>query len=149
MIWVSVPPWLWTKPSAVSLESLCEKSTEGVCLERQRLEAGFRVAAGSCSLLMLHLIRSRRLPLYLSFIGRAVTQPRPVWPSCRRSCGWYSVSLSLPRPHAPDVRCDTSASSAPVPAWLSFSTFAQPSTPYSAFLSCCRSLASPHVLIFV
>lgn len=55
--------------------------SRGVCL------------VGSRALPMCRLIGSRRLPGYLSFVGRNVTRPRAARRSCGRICGWYGVSL--------------------------------------------------------
>lgn len=49
------------------------------------------VAAGSRGVLMCHLIGTRCLPQYLSFIGRDASQPGSVWQSCRRICGRYGI----------------------------------------------------------
>lgn len=94
-------------------------------------EGWILVAAGSRALLMCHLIRSRRLPQYLSFIGRDVTQPRPAWRSCRHICGRYGGSLS--GPPAPDVMCDMSASYAPVGASSAFFLYLIPQLQVTGF----------------
>lgn len=56
-------------------------------------EGWILVAVGSRALPMCRLIGSRRLPGYLSFVGRNVTRPRAARRSCGRICGRYGVSL--------------------------------------------------------